>query len=282
MKKKIIILALVGLVVALLFAFLAINQFIYQQKQGNGLPVEPYQATLTGEFSCLPHNDTSGPVTLECAFGIKTESGEYYALDFGENESADQFRAGETATLTGTITPIENLSTDYWQKYDIVGIFSVDKENANDVTNFEECVKAGNPVMESYPRQCIANGENFTEDIGNINEKSDLITVDTPRPNAIIISPLNIQGQARGTWFFEGSFPVVLTDWDGKIIAEGVAAAQSDWMTDEFVGYKASLTFTNPSWNADFSKSGSLILRKDNPSGLPKNDDALEIPVRFE
>jgi len=28
-----------------------------------------------------------------------------------------------------------------------------------------------------------------------------------------------------------------------------------------------------------YSNKGSLILRKDNPSGLPENDDALEIPV---
>ena len=33
------------------------------------------------------------------------------------------------------------------------------------VTNFEECVEAGNPVMESYPRQCSANGETFVENV---------------------------------------------------------------------------------------------------------------------
>lgn len=33
------------------------------------------------------------------------------------------------------------------------------------ITNFDECAAAGNPVMESYPRQCMANGQNFVEDI---------------------------------------------------------------------------------------------------------------------
>lgn len=33
------------------------------------------------------------------------------------------------------------------------------------ITDFESCVAAGNPVMESYPRQCRANGETFVEDI---------------------------------------------------------------------------------------------------------------------
>lgn len=35
------------------------------------------------------------------------------------------------------------------------------------ISSFEECVAAGNPVMESYPRQCIANGVTYVEDIDN-------------------------------------------------------------------------------------------------------------------
>lgn len=31
------------------------------------------------------------------------------------------------------------------------------------INSFEECVAAGNPVMESYPRQCRANGQTFIE-----------------------------------------------------------------------------------------------------------------------
>jgi hypothetical protein len=34
------------------------------------------------------------------------------------------------------------------------------------ITNFEECVAAGNPVMESYPRQCnSADGRHFVEEL---------------------------------------------------------------------------------------------------------------------
>jgi hypothetical protein len=34
------------------------------------------------------------------------------------------------------------------------------------VSNFEECVKAGYPVMESYPRQCSTpSGKFFVEEI---------------------------------------------------------------------------------------------------------------------
>lgn len=33
-----------------------------------------------------------------------------------------------------------------------------------EVTSFDECVAAGNPVMESLPRQCNHEGQNFVED----------------------------------------------------------------------------------------------------------------------
>ncbi|MCX6740308.1 MAG: hypothetical protein NTZ49_03710 [Candidatus Parcubacteria bacterium] len=35
--------------------------------------------------------------------------------------------------------------------------------NAAVITDFKSCAAAGNPVMESYPRQCRANGQTFTE-----------------------------------------------------------------------------------------------------------------------
>lgn len=34
-----------------------------------------------------------------------------------------------------------------------------------EVTNFEECVEAGNPVMESYPRQCRHRDTTYVEEI---------------------------------------------------------------------------------------------------------------------
>lgn len=38
-----------------------------------------------------------------------------------------------------------------------------------EITNFEECVAAGNPVMESFPRQCrTGEGDHFVEDIEDL------------------------------------------------------------------------------------------------------------------
>ena len=116
-----------------------------------------------------------------------------------------------------------------------------------------------------------------------IKAKADLITLTSPVPNAVITSPLNVTGQARGSWYSEASFGVQLVDWDGNIIATVPATATSDWMTANFVPFTAMLNFVRPykEGDPDTMKRGTLILRKDNPSGLPQNDDALEIPVRF-
>ncbi|MFA6304391.1 MAG: Gmad2 immunoglobulin-like domain-containing protein [Patescibacteria group bacterium] len=113
--------------------------------------------------------------------------------------------------------------------------------------------------------------------IGNVAAKADLVKVDFPLVNQVVSSPLTVSGQARGVWFFEASFPVQLIDVDGQIIASGIAQAKGDWMTQEFVPFEAKLSFTPPPQ----STKGLLILKKDNPSGLPEHDDFLEMPVVF-
>ena len=108
------------------------------------------------------------------------------------------------------------------------------------------------------------------------------VKLTSPLSNAIVTSPLSLTGKAGG-WYFEGSFPVELVDASGNILAQGPAQATGDWMTVDFVPFTASLTFTNPytAGDPESEKLGKIILRKDNPSGLPENDDSLEIPVRF-
>lgn len=106
--------------------------------------------------------------------------------------------------------------------------------------------------------------------------KDDLIAVNTPTAEQVIESPFTVSGEARGNWYFEASFPVQLLDGNGKEIATTTAKAQGDWMTTEYVPFEAVLTFAKPTTDI-----GTLVLKKDNPSGLPANDDQLRIPVRF-
>ena len=114
------------------------------------------------------------------------------------------------------------------------------------------------------------------EETGNAFEKTELIRVNSPRPGDPISSPLVVYGEARGNWFFEASFPIKLLDGNGKEIAVAIAQAQEEWMTTNFVLFKATLEFLKPA-----TANGTLVLEKDNPSGLPEHADSLLVPIRF-
>ncbi len=92
-----------------------------------------------------------------------------------------------------------------------------------------------------------------------------------------ITSPLSITGKAKGTWFFEGSFPLELTTVDGKVIATGYVQAKDNWMTTEYVPFSGTLNFKTPAGTS----SGYLILRKDNPSGEARFDKSMTINVQW-
>ena len=112
------------------------------------------------------------------------------------------------------------------------------------------------------------------------NKKSTLenakIRLESPKANQIVSSPLVVTGIARGTWYFEASFPVRLLDANNQELAVMPAQAQGEWMTEDFVPFSVTLTFANPS-----TATGKLILQKDNPSGDPARDEQIEILVRF-
>lgn len=111
---------------------------------------------------------------------------------------------------------------------------------------------------------------------GRKQASADLIRVAKPASGAEITSPLEITGEARGTWFFEASFPIRLTDENGKVLGSAVAMAQGDWMTEEFVPFKATLVF-----DPKTARAGKIILDKDNPSDMRELDASLEMPVSF-
>jgi hypothetical protein len=132
-----------------------------------------------------------------------------------------------------------------------------------------EWVKHGNPSAPKPFAECETSTES-------------LVKVEFPKSGDVVASPLEIKGEARGFWFFEASFPVFLVGSDEKVIAQGIATAKSDpegagWMTENFVPFEAKLEFEAPAVSEGF-----LVLKKDNPSGLPENDDEVKISVQFE
>ncbi|MES3004798.1 MAG: hypothetical protein V4690_01645 [Patescibacteria group bacterium] len=86
----------------------------------------PQRVSMGGKYICLPHTNTEGPQTMECAFGIQTDDGSYYGIDFATmSQMGQNLKTGDYITANGVLVPIENLSTDHWRKYPIKGIFSV-------------------------------------------------------------------------------------------------------------------------------------------------------------
>lgn len=123
--KKVLAIAIV-LVAVFAAGFYALNSYIYAEKQGDPMDIQSYRGTLTGTVVCLPPKDKDGPNTRECAFGMRTDAGEHYAVDMTMmSQQAEPLDSGDRFTANGLITPVEMLSSDRWAKYDIVGIFSV-------------------------------------------------------------------------------------------------------------------------------------------------------------
>lgn len=164
----------------------------------------------------------------------------------------------------------------------IIFSFTTLKKTANTngskiVHSFEECETNAYELLESYPRQCRApDGKTFIEEVGNEIEKLEEIQIIKPRPNQKIQSPLIIKGQARGSWYFEGVFPITLEDENGNLMSQVSAQSEGEWTTEHFVPFTAVLEFTLPQ-----TRKGKLILRADNPSGLPEKNDELWLPVQF-
>lgn len=143
---------------------------------------------------------------------------------------------------------------------------------------FFACQQAGGATTMVYPRRCNpkANVQYIEEVTGNYNEKLSFIRLDTPWPTAPIKSSVTVTGEAR-TWYFEASFPVTVETESGVVLGTGVAQAQGDWMTDQFVPFEVTVEF--PPQTA-FTR-GYLVFHKDNPSGLPEHDDSMRVPITF-
>lgn len=106
---------------------------------------------------------------------------------------------------------------------------------------------------------------------------TDSLKITSPAAGAVVVQPLIVMGEAKGSWYFEASFPVRLVDEQGNELARAVAEAQGDWMTEAFVRFQATFTSFDPG----SATAGKLIFEKDNPSGLPENAESFEMPVQF-
>lgn len=150
------------------------------------------------------------------------------------------------------------------------------------VTSFEECVAAGYPVAESHPRQCRTPGglvyaEELRVEAIYKSASPDDVAIEVPFPGGVVGKQFSVVGQARGTWYSEGVFSVSVVAADGTVLAQARAEAQGDWMTEELVPFRADLSVPQ-----EYIGPASLVLSRDNPSGLPDNDASITVPLTVE
>lgn len=109
-----------------------------------------------------------------------------------------------------------------------------------------------------------------------VNASADIIRILEPHVGAAVSKTFTVKGVARGMWYFEASFPIVVTTVDGTVLVTTPAVAESDWMTTEFVPFSAAVlvpAYTGPA---------IVILKKDNPSGDPERDASVSFPITLQ
>lgn len=104
-----------------------------------------------------------------------------------------------------------------------------------------------------------------------------------PTPEAVLTAPLpgatvghtfTVTGAASGGWFFEGSLPVQVRDMNNNVIASAPAQAQGDWMTASLVPFAVTITVPTTT-----TGTVALVVKNDNPSGMPENEKSFEVPL---
>jgi hypothetical protein len=108
------------------------------------------------------------------------------------------------------------------------------------------------------------------------SQKGVTVKIYTPAINDTLVSPVIVMGEVPGNWSFEASFPVKILDAKGNVVAKATAQLLGEWMTTKLVPFSAKLTYASA-----VSGNGVLLLQKDNPSGMPQNDDTVSIPIHL-
>jgi len=103
---------------------------------------------------------------------------------------------------------------------------------------------------------------------------SSRVSVAEPAEGATVGGTFMVSGKAPGGWYFEASFPIQVRDADGNVIGRAHGNAQGEWMTNELVRFIATVNIEGA-----YKGPATLILLRDNPSGLPENDDSVSIPI---
>jgi hypothetical protein len=104
------------------------------------------------------------------------------------------------------------------------------------------------------------------------------VVLETPVEDSAVTSPLTIEGLAPGTWFFEGQIIGQIISQSGQVLATVPLMAEGEWMTEQHVRFNGEAKFTAPAGDTTIK----LVIKNDNPSGLPENEKSKTYTLLLE
>lgn len=130
-------------------------------------------------------------------------------------------------------------------------------------------------VLFAMPARVEAPTATSTPPVATLTQPlSARVVVTSPKANSTVGNTFVVSGAAPGPWYFEASFPIKIVDKENNFIGQGIAQAQGEWMTTDQVTFTATITL-----NGTYSGPATVVLLRDNPSGMPENDDSVSVPV---
>ena len=121
--------------------------------------------------------------------------------------------------------------------------------------------------------------EEEIENIGGevLSEKGQTLYLDNIKSGDTVQIGYEMKGQAPGSWYFEGSFPVRVLNIQGEVVSSLVASTSDDWMTENSVSFSVVIDFP-------LEQESAFVLQfeKSNPSGLDENSDIAKIAISIK
>lgn len=129
------------------------------------------------------------------------------------------------------------------------------------------------PKPESEDWSATTTAPNAPEPDTMLSPLARRVVVTSPKAGSTVPAAFTMAGLAPGPWYFEASFPIIVSDPAGNKIATGHAQAQTDWMTEGDVPFTATIDV------GSYKGPATVHLLRDNPSGLPENDDSTSFDI---
>lgn len=110
-----------------------------------------------------------------------------------------------------------------------------------------------------------------------LSEKGQKIYLENIKSGDTVDIGYEVKGEAPGSWFFEGSFPVRVLNIQGEVVSTFVATTYDDWMNETTVPFSVIIDFP-------LEQEGAYVLQfeKSNPSGLDDNSDIAKIAISIK